>query len=417
MNRRPPNDQDYDNDDMMHDHAHDENDDFDTDFNDDTAEPDNNDIEDMSSPIGRLMDDDVGFENEPSAYVSGYDRQEQQQDAEKSPTTRRRRERPDATASHMADHNDSRETRRRPRPESRQESRPEPRARSIQDLAPDDDFYEAGIREARRRRPPNPDPRPAVRAAVPTPRRMSAPPPRAQAEQNEADRNQSPPPEDSYDTFRQRYRGDLISAGASRSAGGERSAGRRQPATHGEARGAQARSSQDSDDAANLLRVGIFGGVLLFLVIFIILIVQINRLSNSNSDAQYTIANMEEENARYHAAAADRDAHYAEIRRQEAEINRLNNELTALQNQDLTDGQGTSDGTISDNQTDAEPEPDWPRTHVVLGGQSLGRIATIFYGANTLYLVEHIQRYNNIANANHIQEGDVLIIPAPPPMQ
>jgi len=405
MNRRPPHE--YEEDDIMLDEQ---------DYQDSINDSNNISQEEDLSPIGRLMDDDVGFENEPSAYVSGFSRKPAPE-PEKTEAPRRRRERPETIAM--------------PRTDPSQEKNPRRRQTPVQELSPGsgsepgpgDDFYEAGIREARRRRPQNPDPRPAVRAAVPTSRRMAQPPPRRHSEPTQDDRKADQQPEDSYDTFRQRYRGDLISSGASRGTGGERTAARRQPPPQGGARNghapARTRDSNNNDDAASLLRMGLLGGIFLVFVVFIILIVRINTLANRNSEAEYTIASMEDAYERYHSVVAANAAQDMEIRRQEAEINRLNSELAAFRAENMPGGadgggQAIGDGTPGTTQPSTEPPPEWPRTHTIVTGDSLGRIARAFYGSSDLVYIEHIAQYNNIRDPNNIPLGRTITIPAPP---
>ena len=389
MNRQPPHDEDFDDRE------------YDYDPEEDFAQSEG----DEASPIGRLMDDDVGFENEPSAYVRGFDRTPppplEPEPTKPAPPRRQRRERPASPRNEEFFANQDEET-------------------------PEDDMRALGARDAARAaRRRQPEPRPAVRAGTPTPRRMSgsSPQPRdyetaPRARQPEGEpprRKNAPPPEDEYDTFRQRYRpGDLISSGGNR--GEERGGDGRQPRRPAPAGRRAGAAAHQGEDGANMLRLILFGAVLVVLLIFIILIVRINTLANRSADATAQVESMEAAYGRYNNLRESYNAQNEELAARNADIVRLEGQL-ALANAANMPGSadGGGQGSASETpETPTEPVPEWPRQHVVVRGDNLGRIARYHYGENTPALVEHIQSYNNIRNPNEIQIGNTLTIPAPP---
>ena len=342
--------------------------------------PDTAHNDDLSaSPIGRLMSDDDETTGESSAYVSGFDRT------------------PPEETSPLAE----------PEPVA------EPPASKTPESLDDDDFFEAGIREARavreRRRQPNPAPRPAVRANVPTQRRMTSPPPMSQ-----------PPPEDAYDTFRQRYRpGELIS-----STKGGRPVRQAPPVAGGRSPMPPPRAVHD-DDSINPLRYLLLGAVVVFLGVLVFLLVHSHNLRGNLAEAEATIASMQAAYDRYGNVVEANELLQAEVDAQAVIIENLEAEL-ALRNEVGTTEPGTPSGGENNQPTTTEPPVNvapFPRTHVIQRGQNLSSIARYHYQvagqppltASEVYsLAGHIQRYNNIANQNAIQAGQTITIPAPP---
>jgi len=346
----------------------------------------------LLSPIGRLMSDDTTTDEEQNAYVSGFERS--QPDSYPEP------------ASAPAE-------RRRPKRE-----RPAPPI----DALPDEDFFEVGIREARagrerdreRRRQPNPDPRPAVRATVPTPKRMAAPPPR------HGDEEVYPPdspPEDIYDTFRQRYNPrDLISAGR----GGRpvrRGASPRDGAPSG---GRSLDNNNDSGDTPNVMRIAAVAGIFVLLLVLVIMTVNRNSINRRYNEAQERIAGMETAYARTNSL--EREVDSLEVQR-----TTLQNRVTYLEAQlEQQNNPGTQEGTTqpgadtdgSDQDESPPGQGNLPTTHVIQPGQSLTGIAILHYGRGTAtenhLRAEHIARYNNIPNLEAIQAGQTITVPPLP---
>lgn len=344
------------------------------------------------SPIERLMSDEldeIDVMEEPNAFVSGFDRS--QPEEHPAPVERRRPKR----------------------------ERPAP-------ADPDDDFFEVGIREARagrerdreRRRAPNPNPRPAVRATVPTPKRMATPPPR---HEEEGIYMSDSPPEDQYDTFRQRYNPrDLISAGR-----GGRPVRKGAPPPRddgpGPSRGSIMSRFADDDDSENpnMLRMIYIAGVFVLLAIIVIMIVSRTRLSTRYNDAQETIASMQ-------AAYARTNSLEREVNELNAEITVKDNRITYLESQinqqqvtglpnDTTpvDGDDPDDGAVS-----APGQGNFPVQHTVASGQNLTAIARLHYGPGTAtenhLRMLHIAEYNNVPYPFTLRVGDVITIPPLP---
>ena len=348
-----------------------------------------------SSPIGRLMDDD-DTDNEPSTYVSGFDRDDNRPPLP-SPTERRtRRERP---------------------------------AQPPQDES--DDFFEAGMREARasrdrdRRRQPNPSPKPAVRANVPTQRRMAGPPPRRNEEEIPIS---SGPPEDKYDTFRQRYNPDeLISTSRSGSGGGRPVRAGQRPQRNevdlSASRGfAPRRRDEDDDDGSDytgMVRIIAFAAALAFIGVIIFLGFSRASINRQLTEANETIAAMQAA----HAGPAGWENVQNELN---AEINRLNGiindyqaQLNALQDPYTPPQGGLAAGNDLPPGDPAPPaQNNLPATHVVVRGDSLTSIAIRFYGRGTNaenhLRAQHIATYNNLRNLDDIYVGQVLTIPPLP---
>ena len=348
-----------------------------------------------SSPIGRLMSDDIETDEEQSAYVSGFERNQPEDFSEPvlapNPAERRRP--------------------KRERPSSPVGSLPET----------DEDFFEAGIREARagrerdreRRRQPNPDPRPAVRATVPTPKRMAAPPPRR--DQEEIYSSDSPP-EDKYDTFRQRYNpGDLISAGR-----GGRPTRRGAPPRDGDPSGGRGFDNDGGGDTPNVLRIVAVAGVFVLLLVLVIMTVNRNSINRRYNEAQERIAGMEIAYARTNSLERELESLEATLTVRENRIEYLESQL-AQQNNAGTQAGTTQPGTNVDNSDIDDTPPGQgglPAYHVVQPGQSLTGIARIFYGDGTAtenhLRAEHIARYNDLPNLESIQPGQTLTIPPLP---
>jgi len=393
---------------------------------------DDNYEEDVSvSPIGRLMDDDTS-EDEPSAFVSGYSRNSRDRDMEQEVD-----ERPPLP---------SPVTERRPRRE-----RPAPPPADTED-----DFFETGVREARvtrdreRRRQPNPAPRPAVRATVPTQRRMAGSP----AQRREIDEPDSTQ-EDSYDNFRQRYNPDeLISSGRGSSNSGNRSStpppnannpnkgegganrparpAQRPPRPGGDvdlsaSRGFAARrgerESDDGGDNTGIVRI-VAGGIIFILLILLVIMTGsragINRRYRAASaritEMQETYDRASHYQARYQAASTENNQLrlsnadlQAQLTQPDAGNDTTGNGTTGAADNDTTPGNGAPDTIIA---------TDFPRQHVVTAGQNLVRIAIIHYGSSTASenqaRANFIAAYNNITNPNLLFVGAEVTIPALP---
>ena len=330
--------------------------------------------DDLSSPIGRLMSDEEEVIVEEDTLVSGFDRN-QPEDA--------------------------------PPPERRRARRPQPA------VDPDEDFFETGIREARagrerdRRRQPNPDPRPATRATVPTHKRM---PRRNEDEFHPLDT----PPEDKYDTFRQRYNpDDLISSGR-----GSRPPRKGAPPPR---EGAPARRGYDSDNSGggntSMLRMVALGGIFVLLLILVIMTVNRNSLNRRYNEAAERIESME-------AAYAENDALRRQVSSMEAEqladsirIAELETQLASLTNSGGEQVAGNQAGAENGAEEAAPGQGDFPRQHEVERGQLLTAIARLHYGDGTA-TENHLRAlfiadYNNV-NADNVPAGTILTIPALP---
>ena len=344
--------------------------------------------DDMSSPIGRLMSDETDDEptEETNAFVSGFSRNQPEEPS--APIERRsRRERPASPSS-------------------------------------EEDFFEAGIREARasrdrdrRRRPTNPDPRPAVRAGVPTPKRMTSP-----LRRDDEYALPDSPPEDQYDTFRQRYNPDeLISTTR-----GPRPQRRGAPQREREeidlsaSRGFASRFADDEGERTSLVRWVAIAGVIVVLGVMIILATGRTSAINRYNAAAYRVRNMEAAYLEHDAIARQNDARAIEIDSLNDRINYLENRLEQLTPATTTGTGVTPPGPGADATTDYVPATPggFPATHIVESGQTLSRIARLFYGSGTDTEVQlwanHIAAYNNIADPSLIRVGDVLTIPPLP---
>jgi len=389
-----------------------------------------------------------------------------------------------------------REVRERPRPATRpRQQAPPPRPAPPQADA-DVDFFEAGVREARARseragmRPPNPDPQPALRAAVPTQRKMSAPPPQRDDAHNYYDsgpmprhdsgpmprhdsgpmphhdsrppmrqesgplprqesrpltrprgsgerytpparletmprnttprhtaprrdgymsrrgetaprhtppplprHNPHPPPEDQYDTFRQRYNpGDLISSGRGR------------PAPHPDGR-----RRDDDTGGVNPLRFVLIAFVIALLILLVILIVQLTRVSAERNELSEQIAAAEETVERYEAQGDD----LATIRREYNALRALYNALYE-EHQICLAEPIDDDGVLLDPGTN---RPILPATYTVQSGDYVRRIAHRFYDSIEPFYWRLIVDANPAVAARPgygLHVGEILTIPALP---
>jgi len=347
------------------------------------------------SPISRLMDDsdEQDMPDEPGAFVNGYDRR---------PTTA---ESPSSDEHESSPYAPDRAERERPPMRERPVATP-----PSPSLNSDEDFFEVGIREARRererRRPTNPNPRPAVRATIPTPRRMSAPPTiRPAPSKHEIEQDN---PEDVYDTFRQRYNPeDLISATKS---------GRAAKRDPGDTRGFSSRPQGEEDERINPARVAIVGGAAAFLVLLIILVVSMNHFRTGRNFYQAQADENAGYRSRYVAARSENTA----LLDANSDLRSENATLRAqfeAQDTGLAASNGNNNNDASDTETPLDQQ-DWPRAHVVARGQTLTVIARIHYGTERVNrhpftYTEHIRLYNNMPNDNTF-EGRTINIPAPP---
>jgi len=344
--------------------------------------------DEMSSPIGRLMSDESDEEpaEEPNAFVSGFARS--QPEEAPAPIERRpRRERPVSPSS-------------------------------------DEDFFEAGIREARaskdrdRRRRPNPDPRPAMRAGTPTSKRMASPPPSRRREQefNLPDA----PPEDQYDTFRQRYNPDeLISTTRGMRPVRRGAAQQREEIDLSASRGFASRFADDEGERTSLVRWVAFAGVIVVLGFIIILATGRSRALRDYREVRYQVTGMEAAYARYNSLVWENEAMAIQIESLQDDIRELEAQLRQLTTPDTPGITRPADNGDDNGTTDAPPaQGNFPATHVVESGQTLSSIARLFYGPATDSEVQlranRIAAYNNIADPSLIRVGDVLTIPALP---
>ena len=344
------------------------------------------------SPIGRLMDDGDEEDATPGgAYVSGFDRGRPAEPTPSAPT------RPAPIPG---------TERERYSPRERERTAPSP------SLSSDEDFFEVGVREARRererRKPTNPNPRPAVRATVPTQRRMAAPPPTASPRTPPHEQTDDMGADEVYDTFRKRYNPDeIISSGR----GGR--AGRRPPG--GDPRTSDARPEED--ERINPARVAVAGGAFAFLLLLIILVVSMNNIRRERN--YYRTAAQENANfvSRYNAARAD----VTELRDENNQLRTQRDNYRAQLDARPEPGTGAvPGGNAAPGTGDVAgiPYPDFPREHLVASGQNLTIIARIHYGAERVnrspaIYTEHIRTYNNMPNEN-VFAGRTINIPAPP---
>jgi len=356
------------------------------------------------SPIGRLMDDNIDTTEEPSAYVKGFDRPPAREPA-------RRREPPPPAEPPAAP---APERERRPR-------RERPTVSRQPEIDPDEDFFEAGIREVRARdrsresrRPSNPDPRPAVRASVPTQRRMAAPPPDHQQMEEHA----TYPPEDAYDSFRKRYDpGELISASRGRQSRDEGRPTRGGYTSGGRDVAAHADEDGEGLNPMRMILAGLALGVLLLMVFLVI-----SRASRGTriSELEAQVASMEEA----YASTQRNLNRIAELEglnsAHERTIADLNAQIVVQSNLDAQQPGDNNDAQPSENNDNGEEAVAQnplriPAYHTVERGQSLSSIARLHYGPCTASeihaLAEQIRIYNNITNANHIQVGDRINLP------
>lgn len=70
------------------------------------------------------------------------------------------------------------------------------------------------------------------------------------------------------------------------------------------------------------------------------------------------------------------------------------------------------DGGQPENGNQPKASPDFPKTHEVIEGDVLWKLAETYYGKGTLYTL--IQNANNIADSEALKIGAKLTIPAPP---
>jgi len=353
------------------------------------------------------MDDNIDTKEEPSAYVKGFERPPAREPA-------RRRE-PAAHAEPPVDPAPERE--RRPR-------RERPTVSRQPELDPEEDFFEAGIREVRARdrsresrRPTNPDPKPAVRASVPTQRRMATPPP----EHHQMEEHDTYPPEDAYDSFRKRYDpAELISASRARQGRQGRDEGR--PSRGGYASGGRdvAAHADDDSEGLNPMRMILAGLALGVLLLMVFLVISRASRGTRIAELEAQVASMEEAYASTHR---DRNR-IAELEglnnAHERTIADLNAQIAVQANLDAQQPGDNNNAPPSENNNDSDEAPVQnqlriPAYHIVERGQSLSSIARLHYGPGTASEIharaEQIRIYNNIANANHIQVGDRINLP------
>jgi len=363
------------------------------------------------SPIGRLMDDKNEPSDEPSAYVSGFERGKPPEDhpPERRPVRRQRETREPQPAPPEPYPSDNFYEMGVLEANARRTTRD----RSTSEPNPDEDFFELGVREARkereRRRPPNPDPKPAVRATVPTQRRMnntSQSPPRRN-ETYSGDQQ----PEDSYDTFRKRYNPDeLISA----SRGGE-------PVRRGDG-AVRSFSPQpmEDDERINPIRVAIMGVAAAFLLLLIILVVSLTRTIGQRNDLQEIVDAGNEYQSQYNNLRADFDFVSSQLETRTTE----RDHYRSLALQPGGPGTATDPGyannySSSDSSDSAHTiSDDFPREHLVVRGDNLTRIARLHYGIgrDTLRYQQHIMAYNNM-RTDVVHLDTTIRIPAPPPAE
>jgi len=325
------------------------------------------------SPIARLFSDDTSSSSEePRAYVQGYDLSPDEESVDHVP------ESPAAIP------------------------------------GSEEDLFEEGVhtvrprvpreRDKTRRRPPNPAPKPAVRAAVPPAQRRVPPP------QN---RDDGPEDEQDYDNFRQRYsqEGELISAGR----------GGRPVRKTRDSRPSYVRAEERDADGTNPLRLMVAVIALCFLILMVILIVQNRSLRSQRNDLQDRVGYMQVDHDRYVAAREEIELQNDEIAELEEQIAYYRAQLQA------NDGGQAPGGTPGDTpggeteqqpgQTQTPPAITFPAQHTVTSGQTLSAIAVQFYGSGTpaeIYLwAVHIRQYNNLPNDN-IYIGQRLTIPERP---
>jgi len=331
--------------------------------------------DDYSSPAGSLYDEIP--EDEPSAYVKGFVRDEEVS-VEEEPVVE---------------------------PPVRTRPAPQPKAETP---------FEMGIRDAasreERRRQSNPTPRPAVRAGTP-PRRMAQPPRPTTGGRSAPQAAES---EASYDDFRRRYSpGELISSGDRP----ERP--NRRPAQQRNAPRAKAAARPANDDMINPLRWALVGCVLVVLLIMILLIVRLNSVSSQRDDYRAQVESMTATVNAANDVAAERDLLDDEVERLEGLLETANNTIAQLQGSgnagaDPGTGDAPNQGGTTPPDTGNAATQVWPQYHVVQRGQVLARISILFYGSDSAELLQHIAQANGITNINNIREGDTLTIPAPP---
>jgi len=337
--------------------------------------------DDYSSPAGSLYDD--APEDEPSAYVKGFAREEAEEVSfDEEPIAE---------------------------PPPARTRRAEPRAETP---------FEMGIRDAanreERRRQSNPTPRPAVRAGTP-PRRM-AQPPRPATGGGRSSAPQNADQDASYDDFRKRYSpGELISSGdrperPNRRPASSRNAPPRARAAH-----------PANDDMINPLRWALVGCVGVVLIIMILLIVRLNSVSSQRDDYRAQVESMTATVNAANDVETERDLLDEEVERLEGLLEIANNTIAQLQGGGNAGADPGTGDTPNQGGTTSQPDTSggtaqhtFPTTHEVLLGQTLSRIAILFYGSDSIDLINHIAAANGITNINNVPAGRVLDIPAPP---
>jgi len=208
--------------------------------------------------------------------------------------------------------------------------------------------------------------------------------------------NPQPPPEDQYDTFRQRYNpGDLISSGRGRPGG---------PHPDG-------RSRRDDDDAGgvNPLRFVLIAFVIALLVLLVILIVQLTRVSAERNDLREQITDAEEAIERYEAQSGE----LLTVRHEYGTLRVLYDALYA-EHQICLAEPVVVDGVTTNPITG---EIILPTTYTVQPGDYVRRVAQRFYDSIEPFYWRLIVDANPAVAARpnyalHI--GDVLTIPALP---
>ena len=281
----------------------------------------------------------------------------------------------------------------------------------------------AATRPPRRRPSQNPTPRPAVRANVPTTKKM---PHAAGGRPGTNSDNTETLPEDAYDTFRKRYDPDeLIS---SKRGGQERPPRKRAGAPTDEGVDLSASNGFDSpprrrprqpiaeNDNVNLIRYAALGAILLFLGVIIILIA-----SRSSLNRRYNELYVENERMRpIYEDASQVQARYNNLRgenqRQANHIAELENQLAANQ-PSTTSGAGGTSGGGTGGESIGSLAPELPAEHTIIAGDNLTNIAIRFYGNSTVVVnqnrAEFLAQYNNL-NINNIPVGRTITIPVLP---
>ena len=186
------------------------------------------------------------------------------------------------------------------------------------------------------------------------------------------------------------------------------------PAQVAPARVREATPARRQTASVNPLRVMVLLILIAILVLLVVLIAQNRSLRNQRNELRDDVERMQVDYDQYMAALVEIDLQDDRIEELEEERDHYRAQLQALQNASSGGSVGSTTGNAQDN---IPPVVEFPVTHTVGAGQTLWRLAILYYGdaepAVTQAQVQHIMAYNRLTN-DELRQGQVITIPAPP---